>query len=1065
MRILKIILAVLFFLVIGVATATAFQVPPFTFGATILQAPQGGTGIGSYTVGDLIVATGANTLTKVPIGSAGEALTVTGGTVGWSSVGGTTSTWYGPISSNSVTLSGDTRTSWPSSSATSSWYGPIEWNRATGTDLVITNSLTLGGDTKTAWPATFSTSSWYGPIEWSNATGSHTTTTELTATGGITLGGVRNTVWPSGTTSSWYGPLEWSNTTGTNATTTNLGVTNLANLNDLVFVDATGSNLELLTSLIAPLANITNLTWTNATGTNLYVTNNITALGVASSSRFIASPGSASAPGFTFNGDLDTGISQGTNSSIVFSVAGTLRMQIYSDSSVKTGTVYPLANNTYTLGTSAAGWSNLYASGTAYIGTDVKVGDGASAQSVCLFDGSNCPSSVLGGNFWTYDGTDDTLRPNTSTTDIKVSKYVLPTTNVPDATASFKTFDGGVPNDTAQFGYNLSDTLYAPSTSTEPQLWLGFESNFPNNPARDPAFGTNSSSEMYVRFSPIGGSTSADYLESLFTNYDRVTNKIIRSDFRAEHITFGNTPDGSYETYFEMFPTYMQAKKPVQINGTGGISLAIQDVDAIQLIKSTTGANRTRLRFQNTGGISEIGQDNSAGTGIFGVASPAYSLSFRNQATTPIIFGHTSPEVTILDGGNVGIGTTSPSAKLDVAGEVSSTAVTVSGVSVCLEDGSNCPASVTGASQWTYDSAGDFVRPNTSTTAVSSTQFVVSTGTAALPSYSFNGDRNTGLFSYAADGLYFSTGGTTRLQISTSNVISSLNVLPSTHNTYNLGAPGTNAWKNINASGTVSGSGFYANSGNASLPTFSFSTDTNTGIYQLQPDSIDFTVGGVLRADLNTSYMNFNVSVLPLYDGAYVLGAPTVRWAKIDVIGVSSTGQVSIPNMDPLGITSSFACLNASNGTLQKMAANCTVSSIRFKEHIDSLSDRDLMEKVLELRAVGFDYREENGGKGLLGTSHDEGFIAEEVALIDPYLVVWETVPEGDEGLLEVRSLYPSVPMEKDGMWMIPKSVDYMKISVLLTGAVQDMDSRLTELESRMGILERILGFLKELFD
>ena len=55
--------------------------------AGTLVAANGGTGQSSYTIGDLLYASGTTALSKLPIGSAGQALIVSGGTVAWGSAG------------------------------------------------------------------------------------------------------------------------------------------------------------------------------------------------------------------------------------------------------------------------------------------------------------------------------------------------------------------------------------------------------------------------------------------------------------------------------------------------------------------------------------------------------------------------------------------------------------------------------------------------------------------------------------------------------------------------------------------------------------------------------------------------------------------------------------------------------------------------------------------------------------------------------------------------------------------------------------------------------------------
>ena len=85
--------------------------------------------------------------------------------------------------------------------------------------------------------------------------------------------------------------------------------------------------------------------------------------------------------------------------------------------------------------------------------------------------------------------------------------------------------------------------------------------------------------------------------------------------------------------------------------------------------------------------------------------------------------------------------------------------------------------------------------------------------TAALPSFSWTGDINTGIYQPAADQIGISTGGTSRFVVSTSAITSTL--------------PIRNAV------------------GSAAAPTYSTSGDTNTGIYFPAADTIGFAEGGV----------------------------------------------------------------------------------------------------------------------------------------------------------------------------------------------------------------------------
>ena len=85
--------------------------------------------------------------------------------------------------------------------------------------------------------------------------------------------------------------------------------------------------------------------------------------------------------------------------------------------------------------------------------------------------------------------------------------------------------------------------------------------------------------------------------------------------------------------------------------------------------------------------------------------------------------------------------------------------------------------------------------------------------TAALPSFSWTGDTNTGIYQPAADQIGISTGGTSRLVVTTSAITSTLPIRNAT--------------------------------GSAAAPTYSTSGDTNTGIYFPAADTIGFAEGGV----------------------------------------------------------------------------------------------------------------------------------------------------------------------------------------------------------------------------
>lgn len=118
--------------------------------------------------------------------------------------------------------------------------------------------------------------------------------------------------------------------------------------------------------------------------------------------------------------------------------------------------------------------------------------------------------------------------------------------------------------------------------------------------------------------------------------------------------------------------------------------------------------------------------------------------------------------------------------------------------------------------------SGGVLRLNISTTQIVSTLVSVGpNGTAPLPAYSFSGDPNTGMYNVGADDLGFATNGVLRLDISTTQIVSTL---------VSVGPNGT-----------------------ALLPAYSFSGDPNTGMYNFGADDLGFATNGTVRMHVTST--------------------------------------------------------------------------------------------------------------------------------------------------------------------------------------------------------------------
>lgn len=136
--------------------------------------------------------------------------------------------------------------------------------------------------------------------------------------------------------------------------------------------------------------------------------------------------------------------------------------------------------------------------------------------------------------------------------------------------------------------------------------------------------------------------------------------------------------------------------------------------------------------------------------------------------------------------GNIGVGTTStPSAKLEVAGDLK-----VSGTS----------------------------------------QISVPLGSVGLPSYSFNNDSNTGLWSDGSDRIVSTVGGYYGSVLTLGSLYMYVPILGTSNGVY----------------------------GDAAKPSFAFDNDTNTGMYNPSVDELAFSAGGVEKLRINPSGFTLN---------------------------------------------------------------------------------------------------------------------------------------------------------------------------------------------------------------
>lgn len=309
-------------------------------------------------------------------------------------------------------------------------------------------------------------------------------------------------------------------------------------------------------------------------------------------------------------------------------------------------------------------------------------------------------------------------------------------------------------------------------------------------------------------------------------------------------------------------------------------------------------------------------------------------------------------------------------------------------------------------------SAGGVSRLSVDTDSINGIEPIrMHSGAISGPSYSFSSDGDTGMYLQAAAVLGFSTAGVSRLTVDTTKIQS---IEP-----------------------------FHGPTGSAAAPTFSFVGNTTDGMYSRSSSSLGFAVNGsenfLVGSTVNRSTLVFQSvygdSTAPGYSFTSDTNSGMYYDAVINGPGLVFNGSVMFKvqngavrmRLDDSTYTTDL-CASSTTGLVT--VDNCS-SSIRYKKNVIDIPDSD-SSKLWDLRPVAFDWKESG--------ETNYGFIAEEVHAVLPKLTYYNT-SSNDAGAISVIKDANGDP-EIEG-------VHYKHMTALLLAEMKKLKARIEILEGQ----------------